>query len=924
MLNEPVTIEQFGWKADGGPHLEEPFANLNVDGPIQNMQIALWHDILYAVAVDGNGQFQVIKAHWNIATRELGLWELVPADPSMSLPIGTMPYDLKTWSKYSQHDPIGEEPRHVLMVATDHGFYYSNNGGGAWIDGNAGPGNSITAPNLRRIAIDLESYSSDGSGNGANRIIVGGLDATYEGLLNPDEYSKVESVTWHEFDYAPTSYQHWNRAWTSISLPMTLGGVNLALVDHSADPNLSDPTAVVVQVEAAGRRTTVDLGRLLPATAGQGQVAGTTPRMFRHNGTGDPYVVFTANGTHGAVVIAPDGTDYSHWALADYLGEHAANQTVPISDVTTSPDVDYVMMDNRALGGHTYQLWANRENGWTEMTCSGLGNEMLSGEIAATPSNLYYCYGSAGDVVLYKSTDAGNNFSAVLNGSWAGLETPRCAVAWDDQAPVYVAGTNTGTNDGRVIRYDPGTGQSISRSLSYNAISEIVSDPYDPDRIYVAAYDHANNRACLLQISYDPLQNRLVGAKLWTSVGSHQSEYAIRDLQLYPESMAARVLTMTLSTPNFDAGDVDHTVVKRLMFNVTGRHLPLPPSVNGDWLLAGDVTIPVNETVNVDDGAQFYCMPGARLIVNGTLLAGNDELKPIRFQRLAEDQEEPWAGIEVHNSATLNYCQVTGSENGIYVEKAQALTLNKCNLDNNGNGIFIGTPEGTHVIHGTTIAHSSRDGVALIAARDVVIDSCQFIENGGSGIALTDAYATLTDNYFQGNAKFGVDCYASSPVLYCNNFENDLIGELLLVKGSSPVLWEDKDQKGGANRFLNDAQTLIILIDSDPLLQEGKNNFYVGQGAYFMADQSPNPMFTHKLDGNYWNPDIDLDLFNPPDPNLWVWGSVADPGECGELMNPLAGSAATLFKQGYDARDERPEPDGSAALPAGNRPVSCD
>ena len=318
--------------------------------------------------------------------------------------------------------------------------------------------------------------------------------------------------------------------------------------------------------------------------------------------------------------------------------------------------------------------------------------------------------------------------------------------------------------------------------------------------------------------------------------------------------------------------------------------------------------IPGGTTVVMSPGTTVEFDPGAELEVAGTLHAGalpepgKDD--PVRLIP-TDGVDGRWSGIRLTGgTAELANCQLSGSENGIYVEKDSDLTLDSCILDDNANGITVCAPGGKYVIHGTTVSHTGKDGIVLVAARDVAIENCPIFENNGSGIVLTDAYARINNNYFHGNTEFGISCYASSPVLYCNNFKNDLAGELLLTNGSIPVLWEDKDQKGGANRFLNDAQTLVILIDSDILLQEGKNNFFVGPDAYFMADQSGNPTMPHKLDGNYWNPDIDLSLFNPPDPQIWAWGNVAELGECGEMMGILQGNAALLFQQAYDAEME--------------------
>lgn len=343
-----------------------------------------------------------------------------------------------------------------------------------------------------------------------------------------------------------------------------------------------------------------------------------------------------------------------------------------------------------------------------------------------------------------------------------------------------------------------------------------------------------------------------------------------------------------------------------------GIHLPqqLPPLVDQSITISdpvvymvSNVTVSPAATLTIGQGVTIKVVPGCRMNIEGTLVA-ND----VTFVQLEPSNPYPqWSGISVTGSAQLTGCTIDGAVTGIATSKASALVLDHCTIQNCETGLYAYQPVGSAKpqISFCTFAGNDNEGISLLGTAGASITNCEITGNGGEGILLIDSYAKLVENHIHLNgypgSHFGLACYGSSPVLYCNEFENNMKGEIGLYNQSYPVLWNINGASGGNNTLRNDTKTLITLSDSYPLLRKGDNNFYLGTQGYFLADMSAKPP-QHDISNNYWNPTLSLNLLYPSNPAVWTWfGTNGTPSECGGGSLSFGSGPEQLFLLGFTA-----------------------
>jgi hypothetical protein len=85
-------------------------------------------------------------------------------------------------------------------------------------------------------------------------------------------------------------------------------------------------------------------------------------------------------------------------------------------------------------------------------------------------------------------------------------------------------------------------------------------------------------------------------------------------------------------------------------------------AASGPWQVVGDLTVPAGVTLSIQPGTTLFFAPGARLIVNGRLVAEGTQYERIRFTRTPGSGN--WAGLEFDSTqqdnriafADMEYC----------------------------------------------------------------------------------------------------------------------------------------------------------------------------------------------------------------------------------------------------------------------------
>jgi hypothetical protein len=209
--------------------------------------------------------------------------------------------------------------------------------------------------------------------------------------------------------------------------------------------------------------------------------------------------------------------------------------------------------------------------------------------IAPTSDGCVYGVQRENNHVAY-STDGGTTFADIpgeMHGDWSSI-----SVGFDSRMPLY--GATADTNDtsesyGWIYRYDRSTGTWAEAEWEDGNITQIVADPYFKDVFFVACRSVPDNVPMFQLGTYlqgEPSVFRRT--TLWTPASTiEHEEFAIRDVQIIPNSGQGRVVCLTLGTPNSNAPGVDHTVVKRWQLDIPAPDVPAPAALNGKWTARG-------------------------------------------------------------------------------------------------------------------------------------------------------------------------------------------------------------------------------------------------------------------------------------------------------------------------------------------------
>jgi parallel beta-helix repeat protein len=258
--------------------------------------------------------------------------------------------------------------------------------------------------------------------------------------------------------------------------------------------------------------------------------------------------------------------------------------------------------------------------------------------------------------------------------------------------------------------------------------------------------------------------------------------------------------------------------------------------------MTSSVIVETGATLTIQSGVTIKIVPGSQLNVQGSLVATGAEFELLQ----PSSPSASWSGIYVNGSATLVNCDISGAIIGINAYKPSGVVdVSDSFIHDNETGVYTYlTPSSTGSINleDNDIYENDATGIEVFSTTKITIDDNDIYENGKDGILLTDSYADIMNNRIKKNGTstngFGVTCFGSSPMMYCNDFDNDYEGEMALYNQSYPILWDDPGASGGVNTFLNDSKTLITMSESYPIVKKGYSNFYVGSPGLFMADKS--------------------------------------------------------------------------------------
>ena len=403
-------------------------------------------------------------------------------------------------------------------------------------------------------------------------------------------------------------------------------------------------------------------------------------------------------------------------------------------------------------------------------------------------------------------------------------------------------------------------------------------------------------------------------------------------LETWADPNGAWQANATLLTYMNPVGTNRHRILWSSVENMNTANVPSPASVKlYDWPLmpvdipqsmtltaaespyymAGTTTVGANATLTIEPGVRVYVAAKCSLLVKGTLAAGASA-GLVEFVRLdSNGTADRWSGIYVTGAASLNHCEVSGADTGLVCFKATGtLSLSASTFHDNGVGVFVYDNPGavSQKVQSCLIRDNDKDGLSLLSAKNFTLELTKVRDNGCHGVVLTSSAATLSENIIVSNGNdithigYGLKCYASSPILYCNTFQNNAQGEIGLVNGSNAVLW-NAGGTAGANRLENGSRSLIQMWDSNPVIDNGGNDFIVDNSTDVYMEDLSGKAKLHYVRGNYYSFTPSVSNFRPASVLYWVWNPTSGQSGCGEPQTATMSEDQSLLQQGLAAEN---------------------
>lgn len=191
---------------------------------------------------------------------------------------------------------------------------------------------------------------------------------------------------------------------------------------------------------------------------------------------------------------------------------------------------------------------------------------------------------------------------------------------------------------------------------------------------------------------------------------------------------------------------------------------------SGKILVDGDITIPKGNVVTIENGATIRFAKGAKMIVDGTLLANGQVNRAITLtSNESNPQPGDWGGIifsESSQNSRIEYCVIQFHTQIIC--RSDSLRLNDSIIaEGSSAGIIIESSSPT--IEDNMITNNAT-GIICDKSSAPNINHNAITSNLTDGIECKGSYPSISFNVISNNRKNGIYCLsASSPEIISNN-----------------------------------------------------------------------------------------------------------------------------------------------------------
>jgi hypothetical protein len=275
-------------------------------------------------------------------------------------------------------------------------------------------------------------------------------------------------------------------------------------------------------------------------------------------------------------------------------------------------------------------------------------------------------------------------------------------------------------------------------------------------------------------------------------------------------------------------------------------------------LLFNDVLIGENATVNILPGTEIYCYNGARLLVNGTLIAAGQKDNPIVFsthRKEASYENTPgqWFGIWFLSNSINNVMEHTTIQNSVVGARVDSLpnvgrfklSLNKCIIRHVSSVGILGFS--TSIFVENSLIHScGQYGIVGNLGGDYFVNHCTIdnslvlVPRQTPSVSFDNAVFTDASGKDYG---FGLKAEVTNSIIYGNR-ENEiqLINDTKIPQSFDTLfnynIIKHSSYRFNNTNFVNRNPEFVSFQNGDYYLQN--NSVGIGNGIYNVAEDLEN------------------------------------------------------------------------------------
>ena len=285
-------------------------------------------------------------------------------------------------------------------------------------------------------------------------------------------------------------------------------------------------------------------------------------------------------------------------------------------------------------------------------------------------------------------------------------------------------------------------------------------------------------------------------------------------------------------------------------------------------VLTGVATVQAGATLTIEPGVAVQFVLGARLVVEGALVARGTAEAPIRFTSAAEKSPTAFDGEGIlfadssaDDRCVLEHCTVEYQRVGVACAAASP-AIRRCLFTRNGNVALLAT-QGAEPRIEDLCRFESNDGVGVRSeGASIALRQCLVLRNGGDGIQLADkSKGTVAATRVRENRGHGVACdNFAAPAVQASEIAANQGDGIHCTRFSQPTIQGNaiRDNAGaGITCLLDSAATItgnliegnrtypLVLEKSDPAIRG--NNILRNRPYGLNCAKSASP----QIDGNW-------------------------------------------------------------------------